>query len=107
MRRRPRGGAARRRPIDSAGSALYSCDIVAKPRRGDRITISIDDLAFGGEGVGRAGGYVVFVRGGLPGDRLTIRIVDSRARFGRGEIEAIEEPSPHRVDAPCPHFGPC
>jgi 23S rRNA (uracil1939-C5)-methyltransferase len=69
--------------------------------------MAIDDLAFGGEGVGRVGGYVVFVRGGLPGDRLTVRIVDARARFGRAEIEAVEEASPHRVSAPCPYFGQC
>jgi 23S rRNA (uracil1939-C5)-methyltransferase len=80
---------------------------VAKPRRGDRITIAIDDLAFGGEGVGRTGGYVVFVRGGLPGDRLTVRMVETRARFGRAEIEAVEEASPHRVAAPCVYFGQC
>jgi 23S rRNA (uracil1939-C5)-methyltransferase len=80
---------------------------VAKPRRGDRITIRIDDLAFGGEGVGRAGGYVIFVRGGLPGDQLAVRVVEPRARFGRAEIEAVEEPSPHRVAAPCPYVGRC
>jgi 23S rRNA (uracil1939-C5)-methyltransferase len=95
------------RSIDSFWTALYSGDIVGKPRRGDRITIAIDDLAFGGEGVGRAGGYVVFVRGGLPGDRLTVRIVEPRARFGRAEIEAVEEASPHRVATPCPYVGRC
>ncbi len=80
---------------------------MAKPRRGDRITITVDDLAFGGEGVGRTGGYVVFVRGGLPGDRLVVRMIETRARFGRAEIEAVEEPSPHRVVAPCAYFGRC
>jgi 23S rRNA (uracil1939-C5)-methyltransferase len=80
---------------------------VAKLRRGDRITIHIDDLAFGGEGVGRAGGYVIFVRGGLPGDRLTVRLVEARARFGRGEIEVVEEDSPHRIAAPCVYVGRC
>src|SRR5262245_42373787 len=83
--------------IDSFWTAPYSGGIVAKPRRGDRITIHIDDLAYGGEGVGRADGYVIFVRGGLPGDRLAVRMVESRARFGRAEIEAVEEASPHRV----------
>jgi 23S rRNA (uracil1939-C5)-methyltransferase len=80
---------------------------MAKPRRGDRITITVDDLAFGGEGVGRTGGYVVFVRGGLPGDRLTVRVVEARARFARAVIEAVEEPSVHRVAAPCAYFGRC
>ena len=80
---------------------------MAKPRRGDSVSLTIDDLAFGGEGVGRLDGYVVFVRGALPGDRLRARIVEPRARYARGQIEAIEVPSPDRVEAPCPHFGHC
>ena len=80
---------------------------MARPRRGERLSIAVDDLAFGGEGVGRADGYVVFVPGGVPGDRVQVRLVEARARFGRGVIEAIEAPSPDRVDAPCPYFGQC
>jgi 23S rRNA (uracil1939-C5)-methyltransferase len=80
---------------------------MTKPRRGDAITLAIDDLAFGGEGVGRVGGYVVFVRGGLPGDLLKVRIVEARARYGRGLIEAVETPSRDRIEAPCPYFGRC
>ena len=78
-----------------------------KPRRGDTIGVSIDDLAFGGEGVGRVDGYVVFVRGGLPGDRLTVRLTEARSRYGRGVIERVDVPSADRVEAPCPYFGRC
>ena len=80
---------------------------MARPKRGETLSLTIDDLAFGGEGVGRADGYVVFVPGGLPGDRLRVRLVQVRSRFGRGVIDAIEEPSPQRVEAPCPYFGRC
>ena len=80
---------------------------MARPKRGDTVSLTIDDLAFGGEAVGRADGYVVFVRGGVPGDRLQVRLEQARSRFGRGVIEAIETPSPHRVAAPCPYFGRC
>jgi 23S rRNA (uracil1939-C5)-methyltransferase len=80
---------------------------MARPQRGQSLSVTIDDLAFGGEGVGRVDGYVVFVRGGIPGDRLRVRLDQARSRFGRGTIEAIEEPSPHRVEAPCPYFGRC
>jgi 23S rRNA (uracil1939-C5)-methyltransferase len=80
---------------------------MARPKRGDTLSLTIDDLAFGGEAVGRADGYVVFVRGGVPGDRLRVRLEQARSRFGRGAIEAIEVPSPHRVAAPCPYFGRC
>jgi 23S rRNA (uracil1939-C5)-methyltransferase len=80
---------------------------MAKPRRGDSLELTIEDLAFGGEGVGRADGYVVFVRGGLPGDRLRVRLVEARGRFGRATIDEVLTPSPDRVDAPCPYFGRC
>ncbi|MBI4637749.1 MAG: 23S rRNA (uracil(1939)-C(5))-methyltransferase RlmD [Candidatus Rokubacteria bacterium] len=80
---------------------------MAKPRRGESLTVTIDDLAFGGEGVGRVDGYVLFVRGGIPGDRLRVRVTDARARYGRAAIEAIEEPSRDRVQPPCAYFGRC
>src|SRR5262247_137565 len=80
---------------------------MARARRGDTLSVTIDDLAYGGEGVARADGYVVFVPGGVPGDRVRVRLWEARSRFGRGRIEAIEEPSPHRVEAPCQYFGRC
>lgn len=80
---------------------------MAKPRRGDVIDLAIDDLAFGGEAVGRVNGYVLFVRGGVPGDRLRVRVTETRARYGRAVVEAVTSASPHRVTAPCPYFGRC
>ena len=80
---------------------------MAKPRRGDTLALTIDDLAFGGEGVGRVDGYVVFVPGGIPGDRLKVRMTESRARYGRAVIEDVEVPSTDRVTPPCPYFGRC
>jgi 23S rRNA (uracil1939-C5)-methyltransferase len=80
---------------------------MGKPRRGDTLELSIEDLAFGGEGVGRADGYVVFVRGGLPGDRLRVRLTEARGRFGRAAIEEVLGASPDRVAPPCPYFGQC
>jgi 23S rRNA (uracil1939-C5)-methyltransferase len=80
---------------------------MAKPRRGDTLELAIDDLAFGGEGLGRVDGYVVFVRGGVPGDRLRVKVVETRSRFGRAAIEAVLTPSADRVEAPCAYFGRC
>lgn len=80
---------------------------MARPKRGDTLVLTIDDLAFGGEGVGRADGYVVFVAGGVPGDRVRVRLEQARARYGRGVIESLEVSSPHRAEAPCPYFGRC
>lgn len=80
---------------------------MGKPRRGDTLELTIEDLAFGGEGVGRADGYVIFVRGGLPGDRLRVRLVEARGRFGRAAVETVLAASPDRVEPPCPYFGRC
>ena len=44
---------------------------------GDRIEITLEDLALGGEAIGRVdGGMVVFIRGGIPGDRGVVEIGD-------------------------------
>jgi 23S rRNA (uracil1939-C5)-methyltransferase len=80
---------------------------MAHARRGDLLTVDVTDLAFGGEGVARAGGYVVFVPGGVPGDRLDVRLRDVRPRFARGRIERIHTPSALRTAPPCPYFGRC
>src|SRR5436309_10602551 len=82
-------------------------DDMAHVRRGDLLTIDVTDLAFGGEGVARAGGYVVFVPGGVPGDRLDVRVTQVRPRFARAQIEGIQTPSPLRTDPPCPYYGRC
>jgi len=80
---------------------------MAKPRRGDTLELVVDDLAFGGEAVGRVDGYVMFVRGGVPGDRLRVTVTEARGRFGRGAIQDVLEASPDRVEPPCPYFGRC
>src|SRR5207248_9505740 len=89
------------------GPTLIVALSMAKPRRGDTLELAIEDLAFGGEGVGRAAGSVIFVRGGLPGDRLRGRLVEARGRFGRATINEVLVASPDRVEPPCPYFGRC
>jgi 23S rRNA (uracil1939-C5)-methyltransferase len=80
---------------------------MAQARRGDLLTVDVTDLAFGGEGVARVGGYVVFVPGGVPGDRLEVRLTQVRPRFARGGIERVVTPSDLRVEPPCPYVGRC
>ena len=45
-----------------------------RPKRGDEIEVTVDDLAFGGRGVSRAGGFVVFTPDTAPGDRARVRM---------------------------------
>jgi len=46
---------------------------------------------------------VIFVEGALPGEEVTVDVTEERRDFARGVTVAVLEPSPHRVEAPCPH----
>ncbi|MFM7103626.1 MAG: class I SAM-dependent RNA methyltransferase [Verrucomicrobiota bacterium] len=74
---------------------------------GDRVTLTIDDLAFGGEGVGRLGGLVVFVPFVCPGDTVEVKITEVRRNFARGVPARLHQASPDRVEPACPYFGEC
>ena len=69
-------------------------------------TVAFRNLAAGGETVGRDNsGQTVFAHGGAPGETAQVRITDKRKNFARGVIAQIDQVSPFRVAAPCPHFG--
>jgi 23S rRNA (uracil1939-C5)-methyltransferase len=76
-------------------------------RKGEELELSIESLAYGGNGVARHDGFVVFVRGGLPGDRVRARVTKVKRGFAEGFASALLEPGPDRVEAPCRHFGTC
>ncbi|HEV8650502.1 MAG TPA: TRAM domain-containing protein, partial [Actinomycetes bacterium] len=64
-------------------------------------------VAHGGEAVARlADGRAVFIPYAIPGERVRVRVTEVRPRFARAELVEVLEPSPDRVEPPCPHFGP-
>jgi 23S rRNA (uracil1939-C5)-methyltransferase len=76
-------------------------------RQGDELTLQIVDLAFGGQGVARVSGYVVFVDNALPDETVRARI--RRVRQGYADAESLEivAPSSLRVAPPCRYYGEC
>jgi 23S rRNA (uracil1939-C5)-methyltransferase len=71
------------------------------------LDLTIDSLAYGGNGVARANGFVVFVRRGLPGDRVRARVTKVKRNHAEAlAVEVLEEGAP-RVDAPCAHYPEC
>jgi 23S rRNA (uracil1939-C5)-methyltransferase len=76
-----------------------------RPARGAELELTVDALAHGGNGVARLDGYVVFVAGALPGDR--VRAVVGKSKRAYAEARAIEilEPSPHRIEPLADHPG--
>ncbi len=81
--------------------------MAAPVEKGEELELRIDSLAYGGSGVARHDGFVVFVRGGLPGDRVRARVTKVKRGFAEAAAEAVLEPGPNRVEAPCRHFGTC
>ncbi|HEX9654372.1 MAG TPA: 23S rRNA (uracil(1939)-C(5))-methyltransferase RlmD [bacterium] len=76
-------------------------------KKGDQLKLKIETLAFGGRGVARADGMVIFVDGALPGQQVVARIVRARKAYAEARRTAILEESPEKVTARCPHFGDC
>jgi 23S rRNA (uracil1939-C5)-methyltransferase len=73
----------------------------------DIITITIETVAFGGEGIGRAENLVVFVPFTAPGDVVEVEIREAKKRYLRGRVKNWITPSPDRVEPPCPYFRRC
>lgn len=71
------------------------------------VTVDITSLAYGGKGVGRIDGKVVFVPYTAPGDRVKIDIILEKKGFLEGRLLEVLHSSPLRQDPPCPIFGRC
>jgi 23S rRNA (uracil1939-C5)-methyltransferase len=103
-----------------------SQDLPRRPERGEEIELEIDSLAHGGEGVGRLthtgtpregghpegrsqaggeGGYVVFVSGALPGDRVRAIVVKRKRSYAHARLLEILEESPERIPPTAKHPG--
>jgi len=67
--------------------------------------LTIDGLAFGGAGVGRADGFVVFVAGALPGDRVRAALTKRKRAFAEARLVELLEPSPDRIEPRSAHPG--
>ena len=76
-------------------------------RPGQEVTLTINDLAFGGKGVGRVNGIACFVAGVIDGETVRVRLIKVKARFMEAVLLEVLEPSPYRVEAPCPVFLKC
>ena len=76
-------------------------------KKGQIHDLTVDNIAFGGKGIARIEGLAVFVDQAVPGDRVRARVVKKKKNFAEARIEALLEPSPDRVAAPCPYSGFC
>ena len=74
---------------------------------GARLVLTIEDIAFGGEGVGRAGEFVLFVPFVALGEVVEVELTEVKRRFGRARLLKVVEASADRVTPECRYFGDC
>jgi tRNA/tmRNA/rRNA uracil-C5-methylase (TrmA/RlmC/RlmD family) len=73
----------------------------------DQITLTIQDIAFGGDGVGRTGDFVVFVPFVMVGETVTVEITEVKKSFARAKLIRVETAAPERVTPECRYFQQC
>ncbi len=71
------------------------------------VDLKIEDVAFGGKGVGRENGKAVFVPFTIDGEMISAQITREKKQFAEAEVVDLQERSPHRVNPECPYFGRC
>ncbi len=77
------------------------------PTVGEHLTLTITDIAFGGEGVARIEDFVVFVPFVHIGEKVDAEITETKKRFARARLLRVIEASPDRVKPACRYFGDC
>jgi tRNA/tmRNA/rRNA uracil-C5-methylase (TrmA/RlmC/RlmD family) len=73
----------------------------------DIISLTIHDIAFGGEGVGRIDDFVVFVPFVIVGETVEAEISEVKKNFARAKLLRVVTPSPERVTPECKYFTQC
>jgi 23S rRNA (uracil1939-C5)-methyltransferase len=94
-------------PAVEAPAQAIAHDAAARPQRGDELELRVDSLAFGGEGVARLGdgGYVVFVAGAIPGDRVRAVVHKRKRSYAHARTLEVLEASPERIAPLADHPG--
>src|SRR5215204_6535386 len=104
-RRSSRSSGSERAPVILGGMSSAAPSSFSRPRRGDELELVVDSLAYGGNGVARLDGYVVFVAGGLPGDRVRAVVGKSKRAYAEARAVEVLEPSPDRLPEVADHPG--
>jgi 23S rRNA (uracil1939-C5)-methyltransferase len=71
-------------------------------RKNEEYKVHIERL-----GVAVVEGFTVLTESALPGDYLRIKIISAKKNYAFGKILEIINPSPHRIEPPCPAFPRC
>jgi 23S rRNA (uracil1939-C5)-methyltransferase len=73
----------------------------------NEFTLEIESLAYGPYGIGRIDNQVIMVPATVPGDKICVRVTDSKGNYAFGERVRLLQPSPLRQTPPCPYVSDC
>ncbi len=76
-------------------------------KKGKEVTVKIEDLAFGAQGIARVDDFVIFVDRAIPGQTVQVRIQKKKKTHAQARILRVLEPSPLEQEPECVHFGAC
>ncbi|KAF6509508.1 23S rRNA (uracil(1939)-C(5))-methyltransferase RlmD [Geobacillus sp. FSL K6-0789] len=69
--------------------------------------VTFTDLTHDGLGVAKVDGFPLFVKHALPGERAKVKAIKVKKGYGYGRLVELYEPSPDRVEPPCPVYRQC
>lgn len=76
--------------------------------KGDTLSLTLHGFSPDGRTVGRTEeGLTVFVQGGVPGQRVLVRLVSVKKRLADAELAEVLTHAPEERPAPCPHAAKC
>lgn len=76
-------------------------------KKGTEVDLEIESLAFGGRGIARINGFVIFVEGALPGQTVRAKIIKKRKAHAEARTSTVLQSSPLEQEPRCPHFFEC
>jgi 23S rRNA (uracil1939-C5)-methyltransferase len=76
-------------------------------KKGTEIELVVENLSFGGKGLARINGFVIFIDRTIPGQRVLVRITRKKSSYAEGRVLQLLEDSPQAIAPRCDHFGTC
>ena len=76
-------------------------------KKGQRFTLEVSHIAFGGKGLAKPDGFAVFIDKAVPGDVVEVQITRKKKNYAEARVVELLEPSSDRISAECPYSGYC
>ena len=76
-------------------------------QKNETAIIKIEDIGVDGEGIGKVGGYTLFVKDAVIGDEVEVKVMKAKKNYGYARLMRIINPSQYRVEPKCPYARSC